>query len=149
MSASNLLISLYDTPTGFASEECLDIIVRLSNIGASTATGTNSIFINIMEGWAYNWNPSQTTSTTIFDEVVLVNNGQFTFQPIILGQSYIAGYRLSTNETLSPAEVISFAIQVCSPAGETLRVFRAGLLKDSQGDNTPSNNNTQISIISG
>jgi hypothetical protein len=39
MSASNLVINLYDAPQAFSLNECLDVIVELTNIGASTATG--------------------------------------------------------------------------------------------------------------
>jgi len=148
MSASNLLLSFYDAPQSFAMNSCLDVIVQLSNIGASTATGTNYVFFNLMNGWTYNWNPSQTTSTTIFSEVVLVNNSQWTFQPITLGQSYLAGYQFSTNETLSPAETISFALQVCAPNSETSRTMRSAILKNSQGDNTFNNNVTSLLIVS-
>jgi hypothetical protein len=101
-----------------------------------------------MNGWTYNWNPSQTTSTTIFDEVVPINNSQWTFQAITLGQSYLAGYQLSTNETLSPAETIRFALQVCAPNSATSRSLRVGILKNSQGDNTFSNNSSSIAITS-
>lgn len=148
MSASNLLISFYDAPQAFSLNECLDVIVELSNIGASTATGTNYIFFNLMNGWTYNWNPSQTTSTTIFDEVIAVNNSQWSFQAITLGQSYLAGYQFSTSEALSPAETIRFALQICAPNSATSRTMSVGILKNSQGDNTSGNNSSSLSITS-
>jgi hypothetical protein len=149
MSASNLLINFVSIPpTAFSLNECLDMAIDFINVGSSTATGTNYIFVGIMNGWSYNWNPSQTIYTNILNQNFVAHNSQFNFQPIILGESYLAGYQLSTNETLSPGETIRFALQVCAPNFTTSRVLNGGILKNSQGDNTFDNNLISLGITS-
>ena len=150
MSTANLTLNVL-TPfnQSFGVGSCNDNCFRLRNIDLlNTATGPNYVFLSSIEGWSYNWNPSQTVSINILGQPVSVDNIKWTFEPIVLGYSYIAGYKLTTNEVLSPSEEIKFAIQMCAPNEETTVIFRYAILKDSVGDNTFNNNINSFLMVS-
>jgi len=144
---SDLLIS-YNTPTpqSWATGSCLDVVIKVTNVGGASASGTKQFLLTAMNAWDYNFNVTQTTSTYL-GQTVPVQNNQWVVQPVYLGPLFI-GLQFSTNEELSPNETISLAVQVCAPNAETTRSMNASLQAGSGGDTNSGNNLARIQVVS-
>jgi hypothetical protein len=144
---SDLLISYFDPPQAWNLNESLDVIIDLTNVGGQTASGTKQFLLTAMNGWTYTWNPSQTESETIFGDIVPVQNNAWVIQPVFVGPLFV-GLQFSTNEVMSPNEVVNLAIQVKAPGVPTSRFLNSSIQAGSGGDTNSGNNLARINVVS-
>lgn len=143
----DLSISYFDSPQAWQLNECLDVIIQIENVGNATTFGSISFLTTSMNSWIFNFNPSQTTSETIFGDIIDVQNSDYTLNIVSIGP-IIVGYNFTTNKTLEPSQNIKLALQMCSPEVTTSRTLNSIIQAGSGGETSPGNNVAQIVVVS-
>ena len=143
----DLSINYDSPPTAWSLNQCLDVIIEITNVGNGTTFGNIAFLVLSINSWTFNFNSSQTTSETILGNIVDVQNSDFTLEIISVG-SFILGYNFTTNQILTPSQNIKLALQICAPGFATNVNLNSIIQPGSGGETFNDNNNVLITITS-
>jgi hypothetical protein len=143
----NLSINYLDPPQAWSLNECLDVIIQITNVGNATTTGNISFITTTMNSWTFNFNPSQTTSETILGDTINVQNSDFTLNIVTVG-SLTVGYNFTTSQILTPSQNIKLALQICAPSISTSRNLSSIIQPGSGGEINDEGNYDQLLVVS-